>query len=187
MRIFFYFLMISNLSLFWNLGEEEARPVCRHPSACPTGPCRRGGRAWRPSIAPEGGGKGGGGLWGEKEGWWWWEGDEGEKEGWGGYAAWWWRRARLSNSPWSLLPLVSFPCSFCFKVLSNKKKLNNHIRDIHKDPTSWTMWHQITCHSPPCPVCQNSAATVARNLLCWFTIISRPGRSQGLLYKQPCH
>ena len=34
------------------------------------------------------------------------------------------------------LPLVSFPCSFCFKVLSNKKKLNNHIGEIHKDPTS---------------------------------------------------
>ena len=26
------------------MGEEEARPVCRHHSACPTGPCRRGGR-----------------------------------------------------------------------------------------------------------------------------------------------
>ena len=31
------------------MGEEEARPVCRHPSACPTGPCRRGEMAWRPS------------------------------------------------------------------------------------------------------------------------------------------
>ena len=36
------------------MGEEEARPVCRHPSACPTGPCRRGRRAWRPSKPPEG-------------------------------------------------------------------------------------------------------------------------------------
>ena len=31
------------------MGEEGARPVSRHPSACPTDPCRRGGRAWRPS------------------------------------------------------------------------------------------------------------------------------------------
>ena len=28
--------------------EEEARPVCRHPSACPTGPCRKEGLAWSP-------------------------------------------------------------------------------------------------------------------------------------------
>ena len=40
------------------MGEEEARPVCRHPSSCPTGPCRRGGSAWRPSKRPERGGKG---------------------------------------------------------------------------------------------------------------------------------
>ena len=32
--------MTYNLSMFWNLGEEEA-------SACHTGPCWRGGRAWR--------------------------------------------------------------------------------------------------------------------------------------------
>ena len=32
-----------NLSLFWNLGEEDTRPLCRHPSACPTGSCRKGG------------------------------------------------------------------------------------------------------------------------------------------------
>ena len=35
-------------------------------SACPTGPCRRGGRAWRPSKPPEIGGEGGG--WGGEEG-----------------------------------------------------------------------------------------------------------------------
>ena len=45
--------------------------------------------------------------------------------------AWWWRRACLCNSPWSLLPLVSFPCSSCFKVLFSKKKLNNHIVEIN--------------------------------------------------------
>ena len=27
-------------------GEEEASLVNRYPSDCPTGPCRRGGRAW---------------------------------------------------------------------------------------------------------------------------------------------
>ena len=41
-------------------GEEEAPSVCRHPSACHTGPCRRGARAWRPTKPPEGGGEGGG-------------------------------------------------------------------------------------------------------------------------------
>ena len=41
-------------------------PVCRHPSACPTGPCRRGGRAWRPSKHPEKGGEGR--EWGEERG-----------------------------------------------------------------------------------------------------------------------
>ena len=35
------------MSLFRNLGEDKARPLFIHPSACPTGPCRRGGRAWR--------------------------------------------------------------------------------------------------------------------------------------------
>ena len=28
---------------------DRHKPVCKYPSACPTGPCRRGGRAWRPS------------------------------------------------------------------------------------------------------------------------------------------
>ena len=46
--------------------------------------------------------------------------------------AWWWRRAWLSNSPWSLLLLVSFPCRSCFKVLYIKKKLNNHDGEIQK-------------------------------------------------------
>ena len=35
----------------------------------------------------------------------------------------------------SLVPVANF-CSSCFKVLSSKKKLNNHIVEIHKDPTS---------------------------------------------------
>ena len=49
----FYLLIILNLSSFWNLVEEEARPVCRHPSACPIGPCWRGRRAWTHSKPPE--------------------------------------------------------------------------------------------------------------------------------------
>ena len=39
--------------LLWNMGEEEARPVCGHPSACPTGPCRGGARPWRISKPPK--------------------------------------------------------------------------------------------------------------------------------------
>ena len=38
------------------------------------------------------------------------------------------------------LPLVSLPCISCFKVLSAKKKLNNHIVEIHKDPTSFNIY-----------------------------------------------
>ena len=38
----------------------------------------------------------------------------------------------MSSSPWSLLPLVSFPCSSCFKVLFNKKKLKNQIEKYTK-------------------------------------------------------
>ena len=34
------------------------------------------------------------------------------------------------------LPLVSLSCNSCFKVLSAKKMLNNHIVEMHKDPTS---------------------------------------------------
>ena len=79
---------------------------------------------------------------------------------------WWWWRACWSNSPWSRLPLVSFTCNSCFKVLFTKKKLNNHIVKIHKDPTTLIIWgllrHQITYHLSPFPVCQNNATTVAR-------------------------
>ena len=37
-----------------------------------------------------------------------------------------------------LVPFATcpFPCSSCFKVISNLKKLNNHIVEIHTDPTS---------------------------------------------------
>ena len=42
---------------FVTWGEEppqEAGPVCRHPSACLSGPCRRRGSAWKPSKPFEG-------------------------------------------------------------------------------------------------------------------------------------
>ena len=40
-------------------GGEDARSQSRYHSDCPTGPCRRGGRAWRTSkhnLGGEGGG-----------------------------------------------------------------------------------------------------------------------------------
>ena len=46
----------------WVEGGEDARSKSRYPSDCPTGPCRRGGRAWRTSkhnLGGEGGGDGG--------------------------------------------------------------------------------------------------------------------------------
>ena len=62
--------------------------------------------------------------------------------------------------------IVKFPlvpsCSSCVKILSSKKKFNNHIVKIQKYQTSWIIWYQITCHLPPCPVCQNSEITLAR-------------------------
>ena len=57
----------------------------------------------------------------------------------------------------------SFSSSSSFKVLYNKKKFNNPIIEIHKDSIMWCLLkHKITCHSPPCTICQKSAATVAR-------------------------
>ena len=79
--------------------------------------------------------------------------------------AWWWRRAWLSNSHWSILPLVFFPCNSCFNVIFNKKNLNNQIGEIHKDQhhelwgTSWGTRSPGTSHPA---VCQNSAATVGK-------------------------
>ena len=55
-------------------------------------------------------------------------------------------KGMILNSPWYLLPLVSFPCSSCFKVLSTFHLLRHH----------------ITWHSPSYPVCPNTATTVAR-------------------------
>ena len=42
----------------------------------------------------------------------------------------------MVNFPLVPLPLVSFPCISCYKVLSAKKKLNNHIVEMHKEPAS---------------------------------------------------
>ena len=41
----------------------------------------------------------------------------------------------MVNFPLVPLPLVSLPCSSCFKAFSAKKNLNNHIIKMHKDPT----------------------------------------------------
>ena len=45
----------------------------------------------------------------------------------------------MVNFPLVPLPLVFFPCISCYMVLSANKKLNNHIVEMHKDPTSCTM------------------------------------------------
>ena len=42
----------------------------------------------------------------------------------------------MDKFPLNPLPLFSFPCSSYLKVLSGKKKLNNSIKEMHKDPTS---------------------------------------------------
>ena len=42
----------------------------------------------------------------------------------------------MVNFPLVLLPLVSFPCISCYKVLSTNKKIGNHIVAVHKDPAS---------------------------------------------------
>ena len=73
-----------------------------------------------------------------------WRGREGKVQ-WS--IAWWWRRAYRLNSPRSLLPSVSFTCCSCFMVLFTKKKVDNHIVEINKDPRSLKIWgllrHQI--------------------------------------------
>ena len=76
-------------------------------------------------------------------------------------------------------PLVPFvTCLLHLQLLLQgfftKKKLSNHIVEIHKDTKSriWG-WDLITCYSPPFPVCQNSATTVAKTSFkktsCLFT------------------
>ena len=100
----------------------QVRPVCRHPSACPTGPWRRGGRAWRSPKSPGGGGEG---VVKEEE-----KKDDDEEEMMEGE-----KRVeddmqdRLGGEDSIMVkfPLVSFPCSSCFKALSIKV-------EIHKDP-----------------------------------------------------
>ena len=49
----------------------------------------------------------------------------------------------MVNFPLVPLPLVSFPWSSYFKVLSAKKKLNNHILEMHKNPTSYILFKEV--------------------------------------------
>ena len=42
----------------------------------------------------------------------------------------------IVNFPLVPFPLVSFPCSSCADNFPPKKKYNNHIVKMHKDPTS---------------------------------------------------
>ena len=46
----------------------------------------------------------------------------------------------MVNFPLVPFPLISFPCIFCHKVISVKKKLNNHIVEMHRGPASCTLW-----------------------------------------------
>ena len=42
----------------------------------------------------------------------------------------------MVNFPLVPLPLVSLPCNSCFRVISDKKKLNNHIVEMNGYPIS---------------------------------------------------
>ena len=109
----------------WGRGEEEARPVCTHPGACPTGPCRRGQRN-----------RGPGGPYNlrikeekeedddEKK-----EDDEVEEEMEGQV-----EEGIMVNFPLVPFPLVSSLCSSGFKIIFAKKKLIDHILEMYKDP-----------------------------------------------------
>ena len=83
-----------------------------------------------------------------------------------------------SRGHYSKIPLGP-SCHFFssrFMVLSSNKKLNNHIVEINKTPTSLIIWllprHQITCHSPPCLVCQKILTTVTfqESPACWWSM-----------------
>ena len=43
---------------------------------------------------------------------------------------------RMVKIPLVPLPLISFPCIYFCNVLFEKKKVNNHIVEMHKDPAS---------------------------------------------------
>ena len=91
----------------------------RYPSDCPTGPCRRGGRAWSlPNVIKEE----------EVEG-----KSKDEEEIQDGLVV---EEVMMVN--FSLVPflLVSFPCSSCCKIFPAKNKLSNHIVDMPNDLTS---------------------------------------------------
>ena len=46
------------------------------------------------------------------------------------------KEGMMVNFPLVPFPLVSFPCSSCADNFPPKKKYNNHIVKMHKDPTS---------------------------------------------------
>ena len=46
------------------------------------------------------------------------------------------KEGMMVRFPLVLLPLVSFPCSSCFEVLSAKKKFNKRIVEMQEDPKS---------------------------------------------------
>ena len=49
-------------------------------------------------------------------------------------------RGIMVNFPLVPFPHISFPCISCYKVLSVKKKLNNHIVEMHKDQASCILY-----------------------------------------------
>ena len=51
-------------------------------------------------------------------------------------AAWWWRRAGWSKSPWFFYHLSLSPASPSVRFFFAKKKVNNYIVEMHKDPES---------------------------------------------------
>ena len=88
-----------------------------------------------------------------------------------------------------LVKFSSVPFATCLlhlqlllQVSFNQEEVKQlHCRDTQR-PKIMNFWgllrHQITCHSPPFPVCQNSATTVARTSLkktaclstCWWSM-----------------
>ena len=87
----------------------------------------------------------------------------------------------MVNFPLVPFLFVSFPCSSCADDFPAKKKVNNHIVEMQKDPTLCLKTieknflcgtvsrishhyilprHQITCHMSPCSAIRPGATTV---------------------------
>ena len=163
-----FLLIISSLSLFLNLVEEEARPLCRHPRACPIGPAgEEGGPGGIQNLLKE--------EWKVQDGTEKKEDDDDQEEMEG-------KRRNEEKMQRSLVvvkfPLVPFAtCLLPLQLLLKgffftNKKLNNHIVVIHKKPNRCT-------RSPGTPVCQSSATTVIRTYqespaclnTCWWSMV----------------